>query len=148
VPDHRDKVDTLAALMEEFGLSEATLTLEGFNVSFRRSPPRSFRSPGETESSAHDEMHVFAPSAVAEPAKPKGTPVTSPMNGIFYISQSPSSAPFVRLGDNVSAGQIIGLIEAMKVFNEIPCPFSGSVLEIVAESGSVVLPGDVLMYIG
>ena len=70
------------------------------------------------------------------------------MTGIYYAGSNPSSPPFAKEGDTVTAGQVIGLIEAMKVFNEIPSPVSGTVLEVVAQSGQLVNPGDILMYIG
>jgi len=70
------------------------------------------------------------------------------MNGIYYISPSPSAPEFVKEGDTISAGQVVGLIEAMKVFNEIPATVSGTVSKILVESGQVVQPGDVLMYVG
>lgn len=69
------------------------------------------------------------------------------MNGIYYGAPSPSSPPFVRVGETVSAGQVVGLIEAMKVFNEIVSPVSGTVDRIVAESGQLVEPGAPLLYI-
>ena len=78
---------------------------------------------------------------------PFGTPVNSPMAGIFYSSSSPGATPFVRPGTVVEAGQVIGLIEAMKVFNEITSPIAGLVDRIVVESGAVVQPGDPLLYL-
>lgn len=70
------------------------------------------------------------------------------MTGIYYGSPSPSSPPYVKEGDNVTAGQVVGLIEAMKVFNEIHATVSGTVKKVVAESGAIVNPGDPLIYIG
>ena len=138
------RIDDLAALMDEFGLAEAELDGEDWRVGFRRNGHRG--DSGGTLTSN--------PSLVASPAppvaekKPSGTPVTSPMNGIFYGAPSPSAPPFVTPGGTVAAGQVVGLIEAMKVFNEITAPVSGSVGEIIAESGQLVQPGDVLLYIG
>jgi acetyl-CoA carboxylase biotin carboxyl carrier protein len=70
------------------------------------------------------------------------------MNGIYYGAPSPGSKPFVTEGEVITAGQVVGLIEAMKVFNEIPSPVSGTVLKINVESGAVVQPGEPLLYIG
>ncbi len=60
------------------------------------------------------------------------------MTGIFYTSPSPGAASYVREGGQVSAGQVIGLIEAMKLFNEIKSDVTGTVRRIAAESGALV----------
>jgi acetyl-CoA carboxylase biotin carboxyl carrier protein len=81
-------------------------------------------------------------------ATPKGTPITSPMTGIFYSSPSPGAPAYCKEGETVNAGQVVGLIEAMKVFNEITAPMSGTVIAIKAENSQLVQPGDPLIYIG
>ena len=64
--------------------------------------------------------------------------VLAPLTGIFYTSPSPGAASYVREGGRVSAGQVIGLIEAMKLFNEIKSDVTGTVRRIAAESGALV----------
>jgi acetyl-CoA carboxylase biotin carboxyl carrier protein len=64
--------------------------------------------------------------------------VVAPLTGVFYGSPSPGAAPYLRVGGSVSQGQVIGLIEAMKLFNEIKSDASGTVRRIAAESGSLV----------
>ena len=81
-------------------------------------------------------------------AAPSGVPVNSPTTGIFYSSPNPGAPSFVKVGDTVEAGQVIGLIEAMKVFNEITATVSGTVQRVVALNGQLVQPGDPLVYIG
>lgn len=73
--------------------------------------------------------------------------ITSPMIGVFYRAASPDSPPYVEVGDEVEEGQTIGLIEAMKVFSEVPAEVSGRVVEIPAENGKLVQQGDVLVVI-
>ncbi len=82
-----------------------------------------------------------APSAPAAPAAPAGTPVKSPMMGIFYRASSPSSPPFCKEGDVVKPGQVIAMIEAMKVFNEIKAEFQGTVVKCLVENGKPVKSG-------
>ncbi len=64
--------------------------------------------------------------------------MVAPLTGIFYTSPSPGAAPYVKEGAHVSAGQVIGLIEAMKLFNEIKSDVSGTVRRLAAESGALV----------
>ena len=77
----------------------------------------------------------------------KGTPVTSPMVGAFYAAPSPGARPFVKVGDVVSAGQVVCIVEAMKLMNEIETEVSGKVTQICVEDGQSVEYGQTLMYI-
>ena len=73
----------------------------------------------------------------AEPAMATDA-ITAPLTGVFYLSPSPQSPPFVQVGSAVASGDVIGLIEAMKLFNEIRSTKSGTVRKIVASSGQLV----------
>jgi acetyl-CoA carboxylase biotin carboxyl carrier protein len=73
--------------------------------------------------------------------------VVSPMVGIFYRAPSPSDPNFVEVGDRVEIGQTLGLVETMKVFNEITSEVEGTVIEIMAQSGDLLETGDKLMVI-
>lgn len=77
----------------------------------------------------------------------KGKPITSPMVGTFYKSSSPDAKPFVEVGSSVSEGQVVCIIEAMKLMNEIESDLSGKVVEICIEDGQPVEFGQVLMYV-
>ena len=105
---------------------------------------------------------VAAPQAIAAPVAPAvaqteevsvakveetGTPVTSPMVGTFYSAPSPGAKPFVQVGDVVSKGQVVCIIEAMKLMNEIEAEVSGKVTKILVEDGKPVEYGQVLMYV-
>ena len=94
-------------------------------------------------SSAVVEEKVPAPEA----PKKNRTPITSPMVGCFYPAPSPTSAPFVKVGDKVSTGQVVCIIEAMKLMNEIESEVSGTIAEICVEEGQSVEYGQVLMYV-
>lgn len=139
----RKRINELSELMAEFDLEEASLEGESWLVSFKKTS----RAAAVTAEAAPVVEEDEAPSEPIEPAKPKGTPVASPMTGVFYASPSPSAPPYVKEGDTVIAGQVVGLIEAMKVFNEITAPTSGTVGRIVVQSGQIVQPGDPLLYI-
>jgi len=77
-----------------------------------------------------------------------GYVVTAPMVGTFYRSTSPTDPPFVQPGDRVEAGQLIGIIEAMKIMNEITADRSGTVLEVIAENATAVEYGSPLIRLG
>ena len=93
---------------------------------------------------------AVAPAAAepAEPAQPEGHAVRSPMVGTFYSAANPESAPFVKVGDTVQVGQTIGLIEAMKMFNQIEADAVGTVLAILVENGQPVEFDQPLVVIG
>ena len=90
----------------------------------------------------------FVPAGAEPAAQPvKGTLVTSPTVGVFYAAASPDSKPFVEVGDQVKQGDILCIIEAMKLMNEIPAETDGVIQEICAENGQVVEFGQPLFRI-
>jgi acetyl-CoA carboxylase biotin carboxyl carrier protein len=148
ITDWQAQTQELVELMQEHRLQSATLTRNGRSVTFRhRSKAAAVMVAAPSESVETDDFEVAEPVA-AIPAVPAGVPVSSPMNGIYYGAPSPGSKPFVTEGEVITAGQVVGLIEAMKVFNEIPSPVSGTVLKINVESGAVVQPGEPLLFVG
>jgi acetyl-CoA carboxylase biotin carboxyl carrier protein len=148
VSEYKGQISELAELMEEFRLGEAQLQVGDLRVAFKRRITVKSVTVESQDVMAESEAGEDEKDDPIEVAVQKGTPITSPMNGIYYGSPSPASPAFVKEGETVQAGQVVGLIEAMKVFNEIPCTVSGTVLRIVAETGAVVQPGDVLLYVG
>jgi len=103
------------------------------------------------------QIPVFAPSAgqpagrAAPAAKVQsadgGESIKTPMSGIFYRAPSPSSPPYVREGDSIKEGQVICVIEAMKVFNEIKAEFNCVILKVVQENGKPVEPNGTLFLV-
>jgi acetyl-CoA carboxylase biotin carboxyl carrier protein len=148
VSDLTQRIDELAGLRNEFQLSEAEWESNGQRIAFRRRSKVVVAAAPVAEAGDHAEEHVFPVEPDPIPAAPKGTPVSSPMTGIYYGAPSPNAPPFVKEGEVVTAGQVVGLIEAMKVFNEITAPTSGRVTQVVADNGQLVQPGDPLLYIG
>ena len=78
------------------------------------------------------------PSVGREAAEASRPSIKAPLTGIFYGSPAPGSAPYVSVGGEVAVGQVIGLIEAMKLFNEIKSDLAGRVVRLVADSGTLV----------
>lgn len=89
---------------------------------------------------------VSAQEQPAEPAK-KGKPITSPMVGTFYSAPSPDAKPFVEVGQTISQGDVVCIVEAMKLMNEIEAECSGKIVEICVKDGQPVEFGQVLMYV-
>ncbi|MDL2344529.1 acetyl-CoA carboxylase biotin carboxyl carrier protein [Deinococcus sp. MIMF12] len=89
------------------------------------------------------------PAPAAPPAKPAsaGTPVKAPIVGTFYASSSPDAAPYVKVGDTVQAGQVLCIIEAMKLMNEIEAEASGTLREILVKNAEPVEYGQTLFII-
>jgi acetyl-CoA carboxylase biotin carboxyl carrier protein len=89
-----------------------------------------------------------APAAGTEKSLPEGHVVKAPMVGTFYASPNPESAPFVKVGQPVKAGDTLGIIEAMKMFNQIEADVSGTVRAIVVSNGQPVEFDEPLFVIG
>ncbi|MBR4944151.1 MAG: acetyl-CoA carboxylase biotin carboxyl carrier protein [Peptococcaceae bacterium] len=89
----------------------------------------------------------------AEPAKPvkveqpEGRAVTCPLVGVFYAAPSPNDAPFVSVGSTVKKGDVLCIVEAMKLMNEITAEQDGTITEICVENGQVVEFGQPLFYL-
>lgn len=88
-----------------------------------------------------------ADAFVCTPIEKKGKPITSPMVGTFYKAPSPDAKPFVELGATIKEGQVVCIIEAMKLMNEIEADAAGKIVEICVEDGQPVEFGQVLMYV-
>ena len=88
-----------------------------------------------------------AASAPALPAEDKLVPIKSPMVGTFYRAPAPDARPYVEIGDVVEPGQVVCIIEAMKLMNEIEAEVKGKVVKIAAETGKPVEFGQALFLI-
>ena len=138
-------IKKLAKLLDETGLAEIEYG-EG-DVSIRVSKGGTMIS----HSTAPAAPQPVAPPAESAPAATSHAEhpgvVTSPMVGVVYTSPEPGAVAFVSVGDSVTAGQVVMLIEAMKVFNQIKAPKSGKVTKILVESGSPVEFGEPLLIV-
>jgi acetyl-CoA carboxylase biotin carboxyl carrier protein len=121
-------IDRLAGLLERSDLTELEVEAGGTGLVLRK--PMAIA--GSAAAAGATPAAVQAPPPVARPA------ITAPLTGIFYASPAPGSAPYVQVGGEVAVGQVIGLIEAMKLFNEIKSDLAGRVVKVVAESGALV----------
>ncbi len=144
-----DYIEKLAKIIADTGLTEISLEDGEQAITLRKDVVVAPVSPVvSTPSAVPAAAPASAPAQVQEaaPAK-KGTPITSPMVGTFYKSPSPDADPFVTVGQSISKGDVVCIVEAMKMMNEIESEVSGKVVEICVEDGQPVEFGQVLMYI-
>ncbi len=143
-------IRTLAGLLAETGLTEIEYAIGDHRIRVARG------SAGSAVPVANG--HAPAPPAAAAPSAPVETQaapsaadlpgaVTSPIVGVAYLAPQPGAPPFVRIGDTVSEGQTLLIIEAMKVMNQISAPRAGQVTRIFAEDGEPVEYGAALLLI-
>ncbi len=137
-------IKKIADMMDEKSLSELALEDNGQKISLKKGGMTSVQNIVPVVEQL--ETVIEEPAAIEQPSK-KATPITSPMVGTFYSSASPDAEPFVRVGDIIRPGQVVCIIEAMKLMNEIEADVSGKVVEICVENGQTIEFGQVLMYI-
>jgi acetyl-CoA carboxylase biotin carboxyl carrier protein len=142
-----ERVEDLINLLEGSTVSELELTEAGTEIIIRRQSGLAMPgAPGPQASLGHAGASVL-PGTPAPAVKETSVAITAPMTGVYYAAPSPNSPSFASLGDMVQAGQVVALIEAMKVFNEIQSEISGRVVELVAPNGEVVQRDDVLLRV-
>ena len=146
-------IEKLVKLLEESNLSEMMLQ-DGEQIIEMRKPNGTVSasySGGALASSVQStvlQAHQVQEEVTEEKEIQKTSKtITSPMVGTFYSSSTPGGKPFVQVGDTVSAGQVVCIIEAMKLMNEIESEVSGKITKICIEDGQPVEYGQVLMYV-
>ena len=138
-------IDRLAALLDRSDLTELEVEAGGTGLVLRKpaalAPALVAAAVGPSAAASTDGGSVATsepPTAGRDPATPSKPSVKAPLTGIFYASPAPGSGPYVTAGGEVAVGQVIGLIEAMKLFNEIKSDLAGRVVRVVPESGTLV----------
>ena len=144
-----DAIAHLADLVAQKDLGEITITdgSKAITVKGKKSlPPMPVGMPAVPAAAA---TAAAAPSAAAPaaPAKPEGNVVKAPLVGTYYAAPSPDQKPFVQVGDTVKKGDVILIIESMKLMNEVQSDFDGVVKEILVQNGDGVEYDQPLMII-
>ena len=146
-----EEISRLIKLVEQRGLSELVVEEADRQIVIRGLGYRRSRTVVATTAHSVESgsvVHEHAPALVEhQPPAEERLAVLSPMVGVYYRSPTPDSASFVEVGDHVEVGQTIGIIEAMKVFSEVPCDHTGTVAEVPVENGQLVKPNDPLLYL-
>ena len=139
----------LIALMNENQLMELEVEREGTKIRLRKAGAHGETVVMERLPSARAADPVAAgPVPVPDiPAKPTGTEIKSPMVGTFYRAPAPDAPPFVEVGQPIAVGQVLCILEAMKLMNEIKSEIKGKILQILVENAQPVEFGQVLFII-
>ena len=142
-----DLVRQLAGILNETGLSEVEYESGGTRIRVARTIQQTVFAPGAGAVAAlpAPSAGAVAPASTDLSAHPGA--VKSPMVGVVYYAAEPGAAPFVKVGDSVTEGQTLVLIEAMKTFNPVKAPRAGKVARMVADNGAPVEYGEVLVII-
>jgi acetyl-CoA carboxylase biotin carboxyl carrier protein len=141
-----EKIRRLIDLMKEHELSEVDLKQGDQRVRIKRGGEILPTAPF-VASSAAQRVSSSVEGIEASLAPSNMKVIASPMVGTFYRSSGPDSAPFVKVGDRIGPETTVCIIEAMKVFNEIPAGVSGQVVAILVENGAPIEFGQVLLKI-
>ena len=144
------KIDLVKQLISEFENSEVfkmKVEIEDIKLELEKTP----LAPVNVVSTPQAATPITS-APVAEPTTNRepvmsGTPVKSPIVGVYYASSSPTAKPYVEVGSKVKAGQVLCIVEAMKVMNEIKAPIDGTITSIMANSEDLVEYDQVLMII-
>ncbi len=150
------KVKKLVELLDESGIAEIEITEGEESVRISRHAPSVSATPAPVvvpapaapaaTPAAAPAPSASAPAASVEPEE-EGHAVTAPMVGTYYSASSPGSPPFVQVGDRVSEGDTLCIVEAMKMMNQIEAEVSGSVKSIRVQNGDPVEYGQILFVI-
>ena len=150
------RVRRLVELMQEFELAEIDLRQAEQRIRLRKDQdpvvvPAAY-APAPMAAAPAAAPHAAAPAtpSAATPAPAaadSGHYIVSPMVGTFYVSSSPDSPAFVKVGDQIGPDTVVCIVEAMKVFNELPAECSGKIAAILVENGAAVEYGQKLFRV-
>jgi len=143
-----DAVRMLAGLLEETGMAEIEYRDGDRSMRISARPAALPAAPHADAPAPPPQAADPAPEPRQPPGAAQGTPVTAPIVGTVYLQPDPQQPAFVQIGDRVQAGQTVLIIEAMKVYNQIPAPCDGVVRQILVTNGAPVEYGETLMILG
>ncbi len=146
----KQTIKTIIELFESSEVAKMELELEGFKIKLEKAQHVMMMS----------QVQPLTPSSVSNPVnettplphtpivnEPSYKEIKAPLVGTFYHASSPTSDPFFKVGDAIKSGQVIGVIEAMKVMNEVTSPYDGIVVECCAPNNTSVAFNQVLLKV-
>lgn len=144
----------LIQAVSESELTRFSYEENGVSISMKKDKKQKLVTINNVGETAQGSLPAALPALVpAEPqeaqgAYPDGTVVKSPLVGTFYSAREPGAEPFVKVGDHVSKGQVLGIVEAMKLMNEIESEYEGTVKQVLVSNEDVIEYGQALFVIG
>ncbi|HRA47428.1 MAG TPA: acetyl-CoA carboxylase biotin carboxyl carrier protein [Thermomicrobiales bacterium] len=144
--DLGDLIERLSTVAQRTGLATLKVKTDDFKIELTTGlakAPRRVEQVAALPAFSSDSVPVVDVATQID-----GYIVTSPMVGTFYRSTSPTQPPLVNVGDRIESGQLIGIIEAMKIMNEITSDRGGTVLEVIAGNAEAVEYGSPLIRVG
>jgi acetyl-CoA carboxylase biotin carboxyl carrier protein len=129
------QIKSLMRDFDESGLSRMQITKEGFSIELEKALTA---APAATMAAPIVAQAVAPTAAVTQSASITGDTILSPMVGTYYSSPSPDSPVFVKIGDTVKKGQVVAILEAMKIMNELEADFDCKILDVLATNGQAV----------
>ncbi len=145
------KVKKLIELLEESGIAEIEIHEGEESVRISRDgsnpTPQTMISVPSVDSSGSVKTQLSTTESSSDDYSDEGEVVTAPMVGIFYISPAPDQSPFVNKGQNVKTGDVLCIIEAMKIMNQIEADIDGKLIRVLVENGDPVEYGQPLFVI-
>jgi acetyl-CoA carboxylase biotin carboxyl carrier protein len=141
-----EAIRMLANILTETGLTEIEIAEKDSRIRVVRAPPQVLAQTAPLAAPPAAAVDAPAPAPAADDASHPGA-VKSPMVGVVYLASEPGARPYVEVGQTVTAGQTLLLIEAMKTYNQIKAPKAGTVARILVNAGAPVEYGEVLMVL-
>ena len=147
-----DYIEKLAKIIADNDLTEISLEDGEQAITIRKDLPEvnmvaSAPAVAAAPAPVQAAPQASAPQVAAKEPEAKGKAITSPMVGTFYAASSPEAAPFVEVGSTVNVGDVVCIIEAMKLMNEIKAEQAGKVTQICVKNGDPIEFGQALMYV-
>ncbi|MCL2089085.1 MAG: biotin/lipoyl-binding protein [Oscillospiraceae bacterium] len=136
-------VDSLLEKMTNAKLSKLSIETKDINIHLEKENPAN----GQTIIQSIPQTAVTAETEIAPAAISAGNQVTSPIVGTFYCSSGPGKEPYVKVGQKVSKGDVLFIIESMKLMNEVQSEFDGTVAEILVSDKQLLEYGQTVMVI-
>lgn len=144
-----ETIEALADILKAKDLEEISVENEEFSICITSKRPAPFPPMPNMQNMPMQPQTIVQQNNIDSAPAPtaKGRAITSPIVGTYYSSPSPDKAAFIKVGDKVNEGDVVCIVESMKVMNEIQSEISGTVIEICAKSGDAVEFGQNLIIV-